>query len=121
MPHGSRYYFRIARERIRFCLRIIARDARDISMMETTPEAKSAQTARISSPRTAFAMVGPLPLFFSRPVFLLQVAGGGTGFLRLWFAAPEGIGAKKEAFLFVNDSEGQNEECLLICMQGVCP
>lgn len=51
----------------------------------------------------------------------LQVAGGGTGYLRLWFAAPEGIGAKKEAFLFVNDSEGQNEECLLICMQGVCP
>eukprot|EP00903_Cladosiphon_okamuranus_P007182 g6974.t1 len=48
----------------------------------------------------------------------LEVAGGGTGFLRLWFAAPAGIGAKKEAFLFVNDSEGQNEECLLLCMQA---
>ncbi|CAN0278334.1 unnamed protein product [Ectocarpus sp. 8 AP-2014] len=46
------------------------------------------------------------------------VAGGGTGFLRLWFAAPGGTNVRKEAFLFVNDSEGQNEECLLICMRG---
>ena len=67
------------------------------------------------------AVTAVILLFSSRPVFLLQVAGGGTGFLRLWFAAPEGVGAKKEAFLFVNDSEGQNEECLLICMRGVCP
>ncbi len=51
----------------------------------------------------------------------LQVAGGGTGYLRLWFAAPEGGRARKEAFLFVNDDEGQNEECLLICMRGCDP
>lgn len=50
--------------------------------------------------------------------FLLQVAGGGTGYLRLWFAPPEGVRGRKEAFLFV-DSDGQNEECLLIRMQGV--
>lgn len=48
-----------------------------------------------------------------------QIGGLGTGYLRLWFAAPEGTNARKEAFLFVNDSEGQNEECLLIRMRGV--
>lgn len=51
--------------------------------------------------------------------FFVQVAGGGTGYLRLWFAALEGINARKEAFLFVNDIEGQSEECLLIRARGI--
>lgn len=64
-------------------------------------------------------MCQPDPFRRPFPGLYLQVAGGGTGFLRLWFAALKGVSARKEAFLFVNDSEGQNEECLLIRMRGV--
>ncbi|CAM9334375.1 unnamed protein product, partial [Phaeothamnion confervicola] len=46
----------------------------------------------------------------------VEIGGGAAGYLRLWFQAPAAPGAA-EAFLFVNDDAGQNEECLLIKMR----
>ncbi|KAG5181617.1 hypothetical protein JKP88DRAFT_270043 [Tribonema minus] len=46
----------------------------------------------------------------------LEAAAGGTGFIRLWLHAPDAAGSA-EVFLFVNDENDQNEECLLIRMR----
>eukprot|EP00953_Heterococcus_sp_UTEX-ZZ885_P009704 5698-Heterococcus_DN1.PRE.2 len=46
----------------------------------------------------------------------LEVEAGGTGFIRVWLHAPAGHGSS-EVFLFVNDGNDQNEECLLIRMR----
>jgi hypothetical protein len=43
----------------------------------------------------------------------LSVVGKGKGFIRLWFA-PVLRSGTKEMFIFVNDEEDQNEECLLL-------
>eukprot|EP00611_Tribonema_gayanum_P032177 TRINITY_DN9484_c0_g1_i1.p1 TRINITY_DN9484_c0_g1~~TRINITY_DN9484_c0_g1_i1.p1 ORF type:complete len:182 (-),score=57.50 TRINITY_DN9484_c0_g1_i1:280-825(-) len=45
----------------------------------------------------------------------LEVAADGTGF-RLWLHAPDAAGSA-EVFLFVNNENDQNEECLLIRMR----
>jgi Ca2+-binding EF-hand superfamily protein len=43
----------------------------------------------------------------------LNISGRGKGFIRLWFAPVQHAGTK-EMFIFVNDEEDQNEECLLL-------
>ena len=43
----------------------------------------------------------------------LQVAPSQRSFIRLWFA-PVDQPCQKELFIFVNDEEDQNEECLLV-------
>ena len=43
----------------------------------------------------------------------LSVTGRGKGFIRLWFAPVQHAGTK-ELFIFVNDEEDQNEECLML-------
>ena len=43
----------------------------------------------------------------------LNISGRGKGFIRLWFAPVQHAGTK-EMFIFVNDEEDQNEECLML-------
>ena len=43
----------------------------------------------------------------------LPIAPGGTEYIKLWFAAASHAGME-EHFVFINDSDGHNEECLLL-------
>jgi nephrocystin-4 len=48
----------------------------------------------------------------------LPIAAGGSGFIRLWMQAPDETG-NAEVFVFVNDEEDQNEECLLMRLRFI--
>ena len=48
----------------------------------------------------------------------MEIAAHATGFIKLWFAAASQPGAE-ELFVFVNDADDQNEECLLLRAQYV--
>ena len=43
----------------------------------------------------------------------LQISARGKGFIRLWFAPVQHAGTQ-DMFIFVNDEEDQNEECLML-------
>ena len=43
----------------------------------------------------------------------LDVAPRGTAYIKLWFAAASEPGME-EHFCFINDADGQSEECLLL-------
>ena len=43
----------------------------------------------------------------------LEVAPQGTTYLRLWFAAATEGQGDREVYLFLNDENGQSEECFL--------
>ena len=47
----------------------------------------------------------------------LAVAPQGSAYLRLWFAGAISGQGTKEAYLFLNDEKGQNEECFLFILR----